>query len=64
MDQCCEKLVKCEADMALQMALMRRDFEELSEKVDRNECAVLGALDSSLRALRVCLRRGITALVS
>ena len=51
MNDCCEKLVKCEADMALQMALMRRDFEELSEKVDRNECAVLGALDRQSKSL-------------
>lgn len=51
MDDCCEKLVKCEADMVLQMAMMRRDFEELSEKVDRNECAVLGALDRQSKSL-------------
>ena len=37
--------------MALQMAMMRRDFEELSEKVDRNECAVLGALDRQSKSL-------------
>lgn len=51
MSECCEKLIKCEADMTLQMALMRRDLEELSEKVDRNESAVLGALDRQSKSL-------------
>jgi len=50
-NECCEKLVKFEADMALQMAMMRRDFEELSEKVYRNECAILGALDRQSKSL-------------
>ena len=51
MEDCCQRLVKCEADMSMQIAMLKRDFEDLKENVMRSETVIVTSLDNQAKSI-------------